>query len=186
MFAPRITRDRNSRRGAVGQNFHPGPRVLMCNNRRHGPGEHGMPGRKRCTRGVILEKAAVASPLVRTFPARDQLQAHVDWVGVNERFGGQKTSFPRVRIISDQPSNEDRAGSDSAPIQTNIRNVAADIHVVMRNDADGVSVRRDDCRGPQNEDRVPFQICPLKWSDVDAALIARETPRDTANAPRMG
>ena len=144
-----------------------------------------MPGRKRCTRRVMLEKAPVANPLVRTFPARDQLQAHVDRVGINQRFGGQKASFPRVRIISDQPSNEDRAGSDSAPIQTSIRNVAADIHVVMRHDTDGVSVRRDDCRGPQNEGNVPFQICSLKWSDVDAALIARETCRDTANAPRM-
>jgi len=131
----------------------------------------------------MLKESSVAGPLVRAFPPGDQLQGHVNRVRIDQRFARQKSSFPRVRIISDQSGNKNRTRRSSGSVQTSIRNITADLLVFAGDDTDRVPVRRDDGRSPHDERHVPFNVSAFEWSDVDASLVVREALNDTAYSP---
>src|ERR1700740_3163751 len=93
VFPAGITGDRNDSSSGVGQNLHPGTRVLMSDHCGHGPREHGMARGKRSVRRMILEKSSVPGALVGPFASGDKLHCDVYGVCVQERLARDKSSF---------------------------------------------------------------------------------------------
>src|ERR1700746_1339756 len=99
VFPACVASDGDRSSGGVGQNLHPGARVLMSDYRGRGPCEHGVARRKRSVRGMILEKPSVPGALIGALASGDQLHCDVYRVSIQESLAGEESRCPGGGII---------------------------------------------------------------------------------------
>jgi hypothetical protein len=134
---------------------------------------------------MILKKSSVPGALVGTFASGDQLHCDINRVGVQERLAGDKSGFPGVGIVGDQPGKKYSGGGCFVSIVADILNIATDVFVVAGNYADRVAVGGYQRGRAQNESCIPLEVGTLERSAVDAALVASQTLQDPANGPGL-